>query len=145
MANINTVAISGNLTRDPELRHTASGTAVVGIGVAVNRSIKDENAEGGYREEVSFFDATVWGNFGELVARKLRKGDHVTVQGRLKQDTWETDGGEKRYKVQIIAEQIDSEGFFRSKDEDNATSAATESTPEAAPAAAAPAKDDIPF
>lgn len=153
MSNVNSVVVSGNLTRDPELRSTTNGTSVVNLGIAVNRSYKSESAEGGYAEEVSFFDVTVWGGFGELVARKLRKGDSATIQGRLKQDTWETDTGEKRSKVQIIADQIDSDGFFRSKDEDNTAVAAPAETAPASTAAtstntetpALPSADDIPF
>lgn len=142
MANVNTCTVSGNLTRDPELRSLPSGTSVANIGIAVNRRYKDENAEDGYAEEVSYFDISVFGKFAELVARKLRKGDSAVVQGRLKQSRWETEDG-NRSRVEIIADQIDSDGFFRSKEED-----ATTTTGDAAPSdtpATPPADDDIPF
>jgi single-strand DNA-binding protein len=146
MGNINTVTVSGNLTRDPELRSTKNGTSVASFGIAVNRRFKNEAAEGGYEEEVSFFDITVWSGFGELTAAKLRKGDSATVQGRLKQNRWETDEGEKRSRIEIIADQIDSDGYFRSKDENNDTTAApaaVQGTLEAT--VAATTDDDIPF
>lgn len=147
MSNINVVAVSGNMTRGIELRETKNGTPVGNTAVAINRSRKDETAEGGYREEVTFLDLTIWGNYAELCARKLKKGDSISVNGRLEQQNWESDSGEKRSKIVVIVDQIDSEGFFRSKDEDNAPGA---SPAEAAPAqaAAAPAAapdDEIPF
>lgn len=146
MANVNSVVISGNLTRDPELKLLPSGTSVASSSVAVNRRYKDESAEDGYAEEVSFFDVSVFGKFAELVARKLKKGDGVTVQGRLKQNRWQTEDGQNRSRVEIIADQIDSDGFFRSKDEDNDTSATAEPQAQAsAQGATQPTGDDIPF
>ena len=130
MSNVNSVTISGNLTRDPELKALPSGTSVAELGVAVNKSKKNE--AGDYVDETSFFDVSVYGNFADLIARKFAKGDAVVVQGELKQDTWEKDG-EKRSKVKINARQIDGPAMYRKADE-------------SAPAAPAAAKtDDIPF
>ncbi len=152
--NVNAVTVSGNTTRDPELRETKGGTPVCNLGIAVNRSRKD--AEGEYIDEVSFFDVTVWGNYGSLVARKVKKGDHITVQGRLEQQRWEdAETGSKRSKVILIAEQIDGAAMYRSKDEDadvSPTAAPASDAPadsvapsgDAAPAAT-PTEDDIPF
>ena len=144
--NINTAVISGNVTRDPELRHTKNGTAVVNIGVAVNKSRKQE--DGSYEDSVSFFDLTVWGNYGELVARKVRKGDAITASGELEQQRWEAEDGTKRSKVVLVARQIDGAAMYRSKDEEN-ESAPVESAPaptsEAPAEAATPTTDDIPF
>lgn len=148
MANVNSATISGNLTRDPELRTTPSGAVVVSFAVAVNRRYKDESAEDGYAEEVSFIDVTVWGNFGELIARKLRKGDSATVQGRLRQSRWETEDGSKRSRVELVADQIDSDGLFRSKDEDNDPTAAASdesASAEKPKATQLAAEDDLPF
>lgn len=149
MANINTVAVSGNLTRDPEVKTLPSGTTITEVGIAVNRSRKDAES-GDYIEEASFFELAIWGKFGELVGRKLRKGDSATAQGRLEQQRWETTEGENRSKVRIVVDQLDSEGFFRPAAEDNqaaaaapAAEAATEPKAEAAVPAAA--DDDIPF
>jgi len=151
MANVNSTVISGNLTRTPEVRWLADDekSAIVSTAVAVNRRRYDKQAED-YVEEVSFIDVEVYGGFAVLVAKKLQKGDAATVQGRLDQQTWEKDG-EKRSKIVLVGEQIDSEGFFRSADENNEVVVGTrESAPAAAPAAeaapaAAPASDDIPF
>lgn len=145
MANVNTVTVSGNLTRDIELRWTPSGATVASGGIAVNRRYKDESAEDGYAEEVSFFDFVVWGKFGELVARKLRKGDSATVQGRLRQSRWEAEDGSNRSRVEIVADQIDSDGFFRSKDEDNDSTAAAPAEAEAPKQGQLAAEDDLPF
>ena len=148
MANINSVTVSGNLTRDPEYKQVSEGFGVAKLGIAVNRQRKDKDGDG-YIDEVSFFDIEVLGEgYAKLVSRKLKKGDSATVQGRLEQQRWEKDG-EARSKVVIIASQIDSEGFFRSKDEDNDLDATPEQPelPAATPAAEAPAPadDDIPF
>ncbi len=151
MSNVNTVAVSGNITRDPELKTFGEDGKVANLGIAVNRQRKD--ASGDYVDEVSFFDVTVWGNFAGLCARKLRKGDAATVLGRLEQQTWEQDGA-KRSKVVIIASTIDSQGFFRDKSEDRdeadaqAEGYVPENTPgeaTAAEATAPKADDDIPF
>lgn len=136
MANINTVAVSGNVTRDPEMRTFESGTEKASFGLAYNRSRK--NADGdGYIEETSFFDVEVFGNFAGLVGKKLRKGDAATVLGRLEQQSWETDG-QKRSKVVIIAQQIDSPAFFKKVEEVAPLS-------DGAQASAAATDDDIPF
>lgn len=128
---INTVTVSGRVTRDTELRHTAGGTAVANNGLAYERYNK-ENPEEPF---VSFFNFSVFGNFAELLARKLKKGDSVTVSGRLEQRSWETSEGEKRSTVEIIANDVVGEFIFRSKDEDASTTV---------PASTA-SDDDIPF
>lgn len=137
MSNINVVALSGNLTRDPELRETKNGTSVCNAAIAVNRSRKVEDE---YVDEVSFFDLTIWGKYGELFARKLKKGDSVFVSGRLEQSRWETEDGEKRSKVVVIIDQANSDGFFRSKEEDSVTTASDDTPAAPAAEAEAPAK-----
>lgn len=98
----NFVQIEGNLTADPETRYTATGTAVTNFSVAVTRSWFD-NVTQERKEETSFFDVTAWKDLGEHVSSSLSKGDRVQVTGRLKQQTWTTDGGDKRSKVIIEA------------------------------------------
>ena len=100
MAYDNTVTIVGNMTRDPDLRFTASGIAVTDFGVAWNTKDKDGN------ESVSFFDVTCWRDLAEHVAESLGKGMRVVVYGRLEQDTWENDDGDKRSKVKVIADEV---------------------------------------
>lgn len=142
MSNINTVAVSGNLTRDPELRHTPSGTAIANLSVAVNRSRKQD--DGSYQDEVSFFDLTAFGNFAELISRKLRKADSVSVLGRLEQQRWETEDGSKRSKVVIIVQTIDSASFYK-KDDEVAPMDAGEPAAQTGTQTQLPADDDIPF
>lgn len=143
MSNINTVALSGNLTRDPELRHTGNDFPIAKLGIAVNKSKKTESGE--YEEVGHFFDLTVLGKFGELVARKLRKGDAITVLGELEYEQWETEG-QKRSKVSVLVKTIDAQGFFR-KDEDVPAmqSGGNTQAPLADAATTAAADDDIPF
>ena len=98
MSSFNRVILMGNLTRDPEVRFAASGTAVVNIGLAVNRRVKKNDQ---WVEEASFFDAVIFGTRGEALAKYLGKGDPVLIEGELVQDRWETKDGDKRSKVVI--------------------------------------------
>lgn len=104
MATDNHVNFAGNLTRDPELKFTKSGQAVVNIGVAVNESYKDDNDE--WQSRPNFVDVTAWGDLAENVAESLQKGDRVTVSGKLKQESWETDEGDKRSKIAFVADDV---------------------------------------
>ena len=98
------VTLVGNLTRDPELRQTPSGSSVCQLGVAVNSSYKD--ASGQWVEKPNYFDVVVWGPQGENCARYLSKGRQVAVDGRLDQRSWEAQDGTKRSKVEIVAETV---------------------------------------
>src|SRR5712691_1217164 len=106
MANINRVVLVGNLTRDPELRHTPSGMAVCSLRIAVNTRRKD-SATGEWTEKPNYFDVTVWGNQGENCAQYLSKGRPVAVDGRLEWREWEAqDGSGKRQAVEIVADSV---------------------------------------
>jgi single-strand DNA-binding protein len=98
------VTLVGNLTRDPELRQTPSGTSVCQLGVAVNTSYKDSSGQ--WVEKPNFFDIVVWGVQGENCARYLSKGRQVAVDGRLDQRSWDAQDGTKRSKVEIIADTV---------------------------------------
>ena len=104
MAIDNTVTLSGNLTRDPELKFTNTGLAVTSVGLAVNRSVK--NAQGGYDESVGFFELTIFGDIAENARETFRKGTRVIVTGRLDFQTWETDEGDKRSTIKVIVDDI---------------------------------------
>lgn len=99
-----TVMLVGNLTRDPELRYLASGRGLASFGLAVNRRWK--GADGEWAEQTSFLNVTAWGDLGENVAASLTKGARVVVFGRLEQRSWETDEGEKRSVIEVIADEI---------------------------------------
>jgi single-strand DNA-binding protein len=103
MASYNRVILVGNLTRDPELRYIASGSAVSDIGLAVND--KRKNAAGEWVEEVTFVDVTLWGRTAEVVSEYLTKGSPIFIEGRLKLDTWEKDG-QKHSKLKVICERM---------------------------------------
>jgi len=95
MAHENTVTITGNFTRDPELRFTPSGVATASLGVAVNRRWQNRDSHE-RKEATSFFDVVCWRELAENVCESLAKGTRVLVTGRLEQRSWETDGGDRR-------------------------------------------------
>lgn len=103
MASFNRVILVGNMTRDPELRYIPSGMAVSDIGLAVNDRRKDQN--GNWTEETTFVDITLWGRNAEVAAEYARKGVQVLIEGRLKLDSWETDG-QKRSKLKVVGERL---------------------------------------
>ncbi len=101
----NSVTIVGNLTREPELRFTNTGRGMDQFGVAVNRRWQNRQS-GEWEEQVSFFNVTAWGDLGENCAASLGKGSRVIVNGRLEQRSYETQQGEKRSVVEIIADEV---------------------------------------
>ena len=105
MAAGNTVTVVGNVTRDPELRFTPSGQAVATFGLAVNRVWTDRQSNE-RKEAVSFFDVVCWQQMAENASESLAKGSRVIVSGRLEQRSWETQDGEKRSKVEVIADEV---------------------------------------
>ena len=103
MANVNKVILIGNLTRDPEVKHTPKGSAVTDLGIAVNRTYSTDSGE--KREETTFVDVTLWGKTAELAGEYLRKGRQVYIEGRLQLDTWEDKAsGSKRSKLRVVGE-----------------------------------------
>ena len=98
-----TTTITGNITRDPELRFIANGKATVSFGVAVTRKWKTEHGE---QEQTSFFNVVAWGTLAENVAASLNKGHRVIVTGRLEQRSYDTKEGEKKSIVEIVADEI---------------------------------------
>jgi single-strand DNA-binding protein len=152
--NINRVVLTGNLTRDPELRSLPSGMSVCSLRIASNTRRKDQ-ATGEWQDKPNYFDVTVWGAQGENCSRFLSKGRPVAIDGRLEWREWQAQDGTKRQNVEIVA---DSVQFLGGRDEgqgggngftpqsdvpvDN-----RDFQPAGAPAGggSAPADDDIPF
>ena len=112
MRGFSKAIITGNLTRDPELRTTANGSTVCGFSVAVNRVYKDSSGE--QKEDVSYIDCSAWGRLGEMISQYAKKGSGVLVSGRLDQRSWEdkTDG-KKRSRVEIVVEDFNFVGTPR--------------------------------
>jgi len=104
MADSN-VTIVGNITRDPEIRYTANGAAKASFGVAVSRRWQNRNSQE-WEEQTSFFNVVCWREMAENVAESLGKGARVIVTGRLEQRSWETENGEKRSVVEVVADEI---------------------------------------
>ena len=99
----NSITLIGNLTRDPELRFTTGGRGVASFGLAVNRRYQ---VNGEWQEQVSFFNIVCWGDLGENAAATLSKGSRCILPGRLEQRSWETNDGEKRSVVEVIADEV---------------------------------------
>jgi single-strand DNA-binding protein len=146
--NLNRVVVTGNLTRDPELRALPSGTSVCSMRIAVNTRRKDPST-GEWADKPNYFDVTVWGAQGENCATYLQKGRPVAIDGRLEWREWQDAQGNKRQAVDIIA---DSVQFLGSRDgADNgggrfsAQSDVPTDTGDFAPAGGGGSDDDIPF
>ena len=150
--NINVVCITGNLTKDPELRQVGGGTSVCKLRVAVNSRRKDQSGE--WVDKPNYFDVTVWGAQGENCATYLTKGRPVAVEGRLEWREWDAQDGGKRQAVEIIANSVQflgsrgdapaqggGNGFTAQSD----VPADTSDFGDPEPAAVSASDDDIPF
>lgn len=101
----NTVTLVGNVTRDPELRYTPSGQTIATFGLAVNRRWQNRS-NNEWEEQTSFFDVKCWAQMAENVSESIQRGTRVIVSGRLEQRSWETDSGEKRSKIEVVADEV---------------------------------------
>jgi single-strand DNA-binding protein len=147
-ANINRVVLVGNLTRDPEMKHLPSGTALCSLRIAVNTRRKDESGQ--WTDKPNYFDVSVWGNQGESCAQYLAKGRPVAIDGRLEWREWEaTDGSGKRQAVEIVADNVQFLGGRNDGDGGGGGGGqfvpAGASQSNAADFPSQPADDDIPF
>ena len=103
MASFNRVILAGNLTRDIELRETPGGASVADAGLAVNDRRKQGDE---WVDETSFIDLTLWGRTAENAAEYLSKGSPILIEGRLKQDSWQNEQGEKRTKLKVVVDRL---------------------------------------
>ena len=104
MGTVNVVILTGNLTRDPELKKTPGGQAVIDLGLAVNERYRNQSGE--EVRKTCFVDVTVWGRQAETCAQFLRKGSPALVEGKLQYDQWETPEGGKRSKLRVVADRV---------------------------------------
>jgi single-strand DNA-binding protein len=147
MPNLNKVLLMGNLTRDPELRYTPSGAAVVEFGMAINRQWKGQ--DGQKKEEVTFVDVMAWQRTAEIISEYCKKGSPLFVEGRLQLDTWEGKDGQKRSRMRVVVDNMQllgSPGGRRAPAEGGPAAPPSRNAPPArkpAPAAA-PAQDAPP-
>ena len=151
-SNINRVILTGNLTRDPELRSTPSGTSVCKLRIAVNTRRKDSSGQ--WVDKPNYFDVTVWGAQGENCATYLQKGRGVAIDGRLEWREWDTPEGQKRQAIDVIADTVqflggagDGGGGNGNGHRFTPESDVPADTADFAPAPAGPgaSDDDIPF
>ena len=119
--SINRVNITGNLTRDPELRATAGGTQILSFGVAVNDRRKNPQT-GAWEDVPNFVDCIVFGQRAEAVSRFISKGSKVAIEGKLRFSSWETKDGDRRSKLEVVVDEID----FMSRQGQQVTSPAAE-------------------
>ena len=138
--SINRVIVSGNLTRDPEVRTTASGNPVMGFGIAVNDRRKNSQT-GEWEDYPNFIDCTMFGARAQSVFRFLSKGSKVAIEGKLRWSQWETNEGQKRSKIEIIVDEIE----FMSSISNGAQVPATASAPAVDPMTSTLYDDDIAF
>lgn len=158
MANLNKVMLIGNLTRDPELRHTPKGTAVSELGLAINRVWYDDNKQ--KQEDTTFVEVTFWGRQAESIQQYLTKGRPIFVEGRLQLDSWDDkETGKKRSKLRVIGESfqfIDSKpgggnssggggGYSERPEQSAPQNSGPPRGASAAPAEDYQEEDDIPF
>jgi len=149
MPSFNKVILVGNFTRDPELKYTPKGTAVVQFSIAVNRTWHTETGE--VKEEVTFIDVNAFGRTAENINQYMHKGSSIMVEGRLKLDSWEGKDGTKRSKLSVIAETVQFLGGGKRQEQqapapsskvDPADLPPRQPAPSSQPA---PAEDDVPF
>lgn len=138
--SINRVIVSGNLTRDPEVRTTASGNPVMGFGIAVNDRRKNSQT-GEWEDYPNFIDCTMFGARAQSVSRFLSKGSKVAIEGKLRWSQWETNEGQKRSKIEIIVDEIE----FMSSISNGVQVPATASAPAVDPMTSTLYDDDIAF
>ena len=154
MGYYNKVILIGNLTRDPEVRYTPKGIAIAKIGLAINRYWKDPNGE--QKEEVTFVDVDAFSKQAETIAKYMKKGRPIMVEGRLRLDTWDDkQTNQKRSRLGVVLESFQFLDF-RGPEEEGAAGPRPRSTPAPAPGPSAPnpapqveetppAEDDVPF
>ncbi len=136
---INRVVITGNLTRDPELRATGSGMNVLKMGVAVNDRRKNQQT-GEWEDVPNFVDVTVFGARAEALSRFLFKGSKVAIEGKLRWSQWESQQGDKRSKLEVVADEIE---FLSSRDGGHGGGSAIADAP--APESGDDTGEEIPF
>ena len=153
MANFNRVILMGNVTRDIELKYLQSGMAVTELGLGMNHRYK--NQSGDWVEEPIFVDVTLWGRTAEIASEYLSKGAPVFIEGRLKYDTWETDG-QKRSKLRVVGERMQligakgdrnsgGGGGHNESEFSERASASVDSADTGSGGGSEPPQDDIPF
>ncbi|MBR3115902.1 single-stranded DNA-binding protein [Candidatus Saccharibacteria bacterium] len=143
MRGFSKAIITGNLTRDPELRTTPSGASVCSFSVAINRVYRDANGE--QKEDVSFIDCSAWGKLGEMINQYAKRGSGVLVSGRLDQRSWEDKNtGQKRSRVEIVVEDFNFTGNSNRDGGNSSYQGNSSSSAEPVASGAEDIPDDIP-
>jgi len=118
-ASLNKVLLIGNLTRDPELKFLPSGAAVANFGIAVNRTYKGSDGEA--QEDTCFLEIVAWNRLAEICGEYLAKGRPIFVEGRLQMDFWETEDGQKKSRLKVVAQNIQFLGTGAKDDTEDAS------------------------
>lgn len=151
MASFNRVILAGNMTRDPELAHTASNMPICKFGLATNRKWRDKNS-GENREEVCYVDCTAFGRTAEVIHQYFGKGKSILIEGRLQFSQWEAQDGSKRSKLGVVAERFEFIGSSSGEQRDGGRAPSRQTAAPAASGAPMPSDDygppadgDVPF
>ena len=142
MAAYNRVVLVGNITREIELRYTQSGTAVTDIGLAINE--RKKNPSGEWVDDPQFIDVTLWGRTAEVAAEYLGKGSPILIEGRLKLETWESDG-QKRSKLKVVGERMQMLGKPKTSSNTADKNAVAAGGSDDTPVAAGVTEEGVPF
>jgi len=146
MANYNRTLLMGNLTRDPELRYIATGSAVTNLRLAVNRTYKNQSGE--LKEEVTYVNIVVWGKQAENCAEYLAKGSPIFVEGRLQSRQWETEDGQKRSVLEVVADRVqflERKKMGTSSEDIESKASADSAAASSLPVGNTDGEEDIPF
>ena len=128
MVNLNKVFLVGNLTRDPELRYTPQGTAVVNLRIAVNSPYKDKNGEA--KQDTCFINVVAWGQMAEVCNQYLQKGRAVFVEGRLQSRSWQDNQGNKRNTIDVRASRVQFMPFGKNNRDNGTANMENQNSPE---------------
>ncbi len=142
MTAYNRVVLVGNITREIELRYTQSGTAVTDIGLAINERKKNQSGE--WVDDPQFIDVTLWGRTAEVAAEYLGKGSPILIEGRLKLETWESDG-QKRSKLKVVGERMQMLGKPKASSNTADQNAVAAEASDDTPVAAGVTEEGVPF
>ena len=129
--SVNMAILIGNLTRDPEMKYTPKGTAVTTFGIATNRVYTTSDGE--KKEEADFHNVVSWGKLAEICNQYLKKGRRIYIKGRIQSSSWQTDDGQRRTKIEIVAEDmiiLDSRRVEDFSDSESSTASSNSTTPE---------------
>jgi single-strand DNA-binding protein len=141
--DVNKVTLMGNITNDPDLRYTPSGTAVISFGLATNRRYRKQNSDE-WTDEPTFHNIVIWRN-AESLAKRIRKGTRLYLEGRIQTRSWEDNEGNKKYKTEVIAEEVVLIARYEGANDQGGSSTAKDAAPSEPATSGEIDPNDLPF